>query len=66
MSDFHTIYKASLKDARANLAKKVNDNSRCYEGLKNKDSQYAKVVKALGDLHLEAYNIYKNAPDEIL
>ena len=65
MNTVKDIYLISLKSARRRLKKAVRENEQCYNSLKNKDNEYARIVKALGDLHRSAYEIYKNAPDEL-
>ena len=65
MSDFELIYTVSLKDARSALRIKVHENNKFYEALRNKESDYAKAVKAIGDLHKKALAVYESAPLEI-
>lgn len=65
MSNISDIYLISLKDVRRKHKKALKENEQCYNSLKNKDSEYARIVKALQDLHRKAYEIYKDAPDEI-
>ena len=57
------VYKVSISDHRRTSKKRVRENESCYESLKNKDSEYARIVKQLGDLHRAVAEIYTNAPD---
>ena len=59
------VYKISLSDHRRESAKILKENERAYSSLANKDSSYAKHIKALQDLHRQVYEIYKNAPNEL-
>lgn len=63
MNTINDIYLISLKDIRRQSKKRLRENEKCYDSLKNKDSEYARIVKALQDLHREVYEIYRNAPD---
>jgi hypothetical protein len=65
MSDIMKIYSVSLKNIRAASKKRLRENEQCYNSLNNKDSEYARIVKALQDLHRQVYEIYKNAPNEL-
>jgi hypothetical protein len=59
------LYKISLQDNRRSSLKLLRENERAYALLTNKESSYAKQIKALGDLHKQVYEIYKNAPSKI-
>ena len=59
------LYQLSLHDHRRAAAKKLIKNERIYNLLTDKNSSYAKQMKALQDLHKQVYEIYRNAPDEI-
>ena len=65
MDDFDKMYKLSLKDHRASSKKRLAENERAYDSLKDKTSKYARTIKALQDLHKQAYEVYKNADNEI-
>jgi len=65
MSGFKSIYKISLRAARAKSKKTLRENERAYSSLKNKDSDYAKTIKALQDLHRQVSEIYDSADDDI-
>ena len=59
------LYKISLPDHRRDSSKRLKENERAYASLTNKESPYAKQMKALQDLHRQVYEIYKNAPSEL-
>lgn len=59
------LYKISLPSHRRESSKRLNENERAYSSLENKNSSYAKQMKALQDLHRAVYEIYKNAPNEL-
>jgi len=65
MNEFSKVYKVTLKYARAMSKKRLRENERCYDSLKNKDTDYARVVKAIQDLHRQSAEIYANAADDI-
>lgn len=62
MSD---IYKISIKGYRTKAKTRLRVNLRCYDSLVYKDSEYARSIKALGDLHRKVLDIYDDAPDEL-
>lgn len=66
MGDINKIYKLSLTDHKSRLKKLLRENDRCYASLTVKDSDYAIVIKALGDLHRKAYEVYNSAPESVL
>lgn len=65
MSDISMMYKVSIADHRRSAKKRLTENEKAYDSLKEKGSVYAKSIKQLQDLHRAVYEIYKNAPDEI-
>ena len=58
------LYAISLPNHRRKAKSLLMQNKSAYNSLSNKDSNYAKQMKALQDLHRQAYEIYENAPDE--
>jgi hypothetical protein len=65
MNDFKKIYSVSLKNCRSKSKKVLRENERAYNSLVNKDSEYAKIIKAMQDLHRKVADIYDNAKDDI-
>jgi biopolymer transport protein ExbD len=65
MSDIKKIYTASLRECRQEAKTTMKDAERAYLILKNKDSEYGRIVKAMAVLHRKAFLIYENAPNEI-
>lgn len=61
----HGVYKASLKDARAAINKKVRNGRTCLLSLKNQDSDYALEIRSMLSLHEQVAAIYNNAPDDL-
>lgn len=59
------VYNISLKDHRSKAKKRLRENERCYDSLKNKDSLYARQIFALQELHRKVSNIYDTAPSVI-
>ena len=66
MSDLKKIYTVSLKSAKAEANKKVRDTQIAYDLLKNKESDYAFIIKSMLDLYIQSAEVYNNAPSEIL
>ena len=66
MSDIKKIYSVSVKSAKAEANKKVRDTQKSYDILKNKESDYAFVIKAVLNLYIQSAEVYNNAPSEIL
>lgn len=62
MKDVYTI---TLKEYRSTARKRVREGERCYNSLKNKDSDYAKAVFSILELNKCVCKVYDNAPDEI-
>jgi len=62
MSD---LYRISLPGYRRSSLDRLKENRKAYNSLTNKDGLYAKQMKALHDLHIQVYEIYKNAPDQL-
>lgn len=65
MSDIKKIYAVSLRECRRKAKKTMEDTERSFSILKDKDSEYAKIIKAMAVLHRKAFLIYENAPSEI-
>ena len=65
MSDLKKVYSVSVKAARAEANKKVRAAGKGYHLLKDKDSDYAIIVKAVLDLYIQSAEVYNNAPSEI-
>jgi len=66
MGGFSEVYKVSLANHRRKAKRRVSENEMSYNSLKNKESSYARSIKALGDLHKQVSEIYNNAEDDIL
>lgn len=64
-SELKKVYSLSVKHERQRMKKALDENKMCYESLINKESDYAKAVKALGDLREKAYSVYRDAPSTI-
>lgn len=61
----NVIYKQSIKKKRQNQNRKLDALNKRYEGLKYKDTQYARQVRALMKLRSRVAAIYAEAPNEI-
>ena len=59
------MYRETIKSNRATTEKKLAENEQCYNSLKNKDSEFARQVLALQKLHRRAFEIYRDAPDDL-
>ena len=66
MNDLKKIYSVSVKSARAKANKAVRDAQKSYGSLKDKESDYAFVIKKMLDLYIQSAEVYNNAPSEIL
>jgi len=66
MSDLKKIYSVSVREAKAEANKKVRDTQKAYDLLKDKDSDYAFIIKSVLDLYVDSSEVYNNAPSEIL
>ena len=66
MNDLKKIYDVSLRAAKTEANKKVRDTQKAYDLLKNKDSDYAFVIKAMLNLYIDAAEVYSKAPSEIM
>ena len=65
MSDFLKVYSASLKDAKRSLKKQISQSEAAYNSLQNKDSNYARAIRAITDLNIKALEVYESAPNEL-
>ena len=65
MSDINDIYRISVKCARDDANKKVICTQKAYDTLKDKNSDYAIVVRAVLDLYIKSAEVYNSAPSEI-
>ena len=66
MNDLKKIYTVSLMAAKAEANKKVRDTQNSYDLLRDKDSDYAFIIKAMLRLYIDSAEVYNNAPSEIM
>ena len=66
MNNLKKIYSVSVKEAKAEANKKVRDTQKAYDLLKDKNSDYAYIIKSVLDLYINSAEVYNNAPSEIL
>jgi hypothetical protein len=66
MTELKKIYSASVKAARDKANKTVRETQKAYDLLKNKESDYAFIIKNVLDLYIESADVYNSAPSEIL
>ena len=66
MSELKKIYTVSLRSAKAEANKKVRDTQKAYDLLKDKDSDYAFIIKAMLNLYKDSAEVYNKAPSEIM
>ena len=65
MSGFKSTYKIGLRAARSKIKETLRESELGYSIFKNKDSDYARSIKALQDLHRQVSEIYDSADDDI-
>ena len=58
-------YSATLKMRKQESSRTVNQIESGYNLLQNKDSQYAREVKALLDLYKLVDQVWRTAPNEV-
>ena len=66
MSDLKKVYTVSLREAKAEANKKVRNTQLAYDLLKDKDSDYAFIIKSMLRLYIDSAEVYNNAPSEIM
>jgi len=59
------IYEESLEKHRREARKRASECWEAWKKLKHKDSNYAKEIYALGELHDKALYVYEDAPDSL-
>lgn len=62
MNSFADVYRASLKADRLDVRKKLDSAMEAYNLLSNKDSECARSIKALYDIHVKVMDIYDESP----
>jgi rubrerythrin len=66
MSGFEKVYTVTLASMRRQTKKSLSQSEAAYKSLKCKDSTYAKAIKQMMELHRKAYEVYRDAPDNIV
>ncbi len=61
----HGVYRASVKDHRAQATKRLNEARRAYTGLRAKTTTYAREINELLTLHARVAEVWRTAPDDI-
>jgi hypothetical protein len=62
----HGVYRDSVKDHRAQAAKRMHEAQRAYNGLRDKSTTYAREIAELLALHASVAEVWRTAPDDVL
>jgi hypothetical protein len=58
-------YTATIKNCKRESKRKLLDMQRAYDSLTNKNTEYARDIKAIIDIYKSVDEIYANTPIEI-
>ena len=62
---YYSLYQYTINQNRIEERHKVNRMIKTYESLKDKNTDFAKEVKAILDLRKKVLELYIGAPDSI-